>query len=241
MVLIKSFLRSRLKLFLSIAIFTTIFIFITILFNYKKSIYNSIDVATNKQNNREITVLIRNEYALEILNNSSNIEKIEYRKVGSDYVGYIIVDDVKNINNVFEVLRKLNIDFSLTDDSYQAELGSFITIKKIIDIFTVVAIVFAILVVYVELKILINLEMNNISLLRILGYKKTYITFILIVELLIIVIFSSTINIIFIFLMDSNINILICVFPFLLFLVIIVLEIPLLILKIKNIDVTKLL
>ena len=239
--LLKPFIRSKLKLFFSLIAFVIIFISLIFLKNYEYKINEKMIEIENKVNNREITFMLDSDAKLDKIKKISNIVNIDINKMGEIYIINLVVDETKNLNSVAEKLDKMGIKVSLNDLSTQDELNAYKTIKLIFNIFLITIIVFFVIIIYIQLKLLIMWDMKEIGLLKVLGYNVLQIFCLVISKLYILItiafVISCIIYIIASYIWNFSIIDGLLILPFFYSTVLVFFQIPVFLRKVNQIEI----
>ena len=239
--LLKPFFRSNIKFILSLVVFIVVICLLNFLIGYEVKINKEMSIIENKENNREITLMLNDESLLKKVEEFDNIEDIEIVKIGNSYIVNVLVETTNELELVVSNLNKLGIQTSLLDNSNQDELNTYKSVKLIFNIFIIIIIAFLMIIIYVQIKLLITWDMNNISLLKVLGYNDFYICNLTVGKLYILVILASVIStmlfILFNLLFELNIIIPLLFMPSIITIILVIIQYPVLLSKIKKINI----
>lgn len=243
--LLKPFIRSKVKFFLSLIVFIVIFFSLIFLINYRNKIIIEISIIENNVNNREITFMLEDNLLLEEIREIANIENIDINKIGQSYIVNLTVNETSDLNIVVDNLDNLGIKASLLDTCTQDELNTYKSVKLIFNIFILVVMIFLTIIIYIQIKLLIMWDMKDISLLKALGYTELYISNIIICKLCIIVLSSNIISvvlfIVFNFIFNLGITVLLLFIPLVIVIILVIIQYPLLLAKLKKLNITNIL
>ena len=204
-VLVFSVFRSKLKLLLSVLIFTVVLSFMMVVINSYD--VNSKKIAELKKTEMKtvINVLVESLNDIEAVEKISHIGEIERREIVSGVYSLTInIDEEKYTDYVEKEISSLNLDYS-RDNIISPELEMYIEIDNFNKIFIIVIIIGLILLLFIELKLQFTWESKNILFLNIMGYKKSLVLIIVIARVFISIIFANIFSTI-LFLMFYTIN-----------------------------------
>lgn len=240
--LLKPFLRSRLKLILSVIIFLVIIVCMCFVLQYKETISSKIYTIENKTNNREFSLIVDDVNIVNNLENDSRIENVDYTEISGHYYVKILVHEIEYVDSIKEYLQSMNITISSADDKYMDELDVYQSTKLLFNIFLIALLILLIIIIYIQVKLLINWDTNNIVLLKVLGYRLYKLALIEFCKIITIIITSTFFSIIVIFIINvfviDEISLFKVVIAALLSIIIVIIQQPFFIHKIEKISVT---
>ena len=157
--------------------------------NIIKDNYNLNDNITITINNKKYTfkiVEITDDNFKRVYLNYNDILKLDISdEIKPSYIN-ILVKQYKNVSNVIEKLNNNGINANLLDSSFQAEINELRKIQTISFNFSIFLFAILLVILFYIIKDIFNNEEKNIAILKILGYKVSYIVNILYARLSII-------------------------------------------------------
>ena len=145
--LVYTFFRSKIRFFLSLSIFTILFLFLSLILANYFATNVKIQAIENKENNRELMVEVKDKNVLETINEIEHIEKTSVEEISANYYFVtILVDIEKNVDYVETKLKELDLSPYLVSYSSTSELESYKTVEFFLKVFTIILIILYVII-----------------------------------------------------------------------------------------------
>lgn len=235
-----SFMRERIKIFLSIVAFIIIIISISFILN--KYIITNIKLnnANSSINFVSYSFILNNKKELEEFKNKSYINNLDYIEMDSSVKVTLLIKSNEYGVYIENKLKNMDIDFTKNENvsNDDIELYKNVIIYFKIILFSLLSVL--VIGIFIQIKLLINWDINNIIILKILGYNDYYLLIITFIKINIILLLSSIISLLIIFfvdlLLDIYISIINCIIAIIISIIITLIEQPLFLFRIKKIN-----
>lgn len=237
--LVYTFFRSKIRFFLSLSIFTILFLFLSLILANYSATNVKIQAIENKESNRELMVEVKDKNILETINEIEHIEKTSVEEISTNYYFVtILVDIEKNVDYVETKLKELDLSPYLVSYSSTSELESYKTVEFFLKVFTIILIILYVIIMYIEIKLLLLWDNKNIIMLKVLGYRNYIICYITMMKIYLLLLLSGGLSLCILLIINRilsiNVNISFMLFPIVTAFIISFLQIPMLIARIKR-------